>query len=95
MSVAELYYGADKYDYPAKNHATIEALPLTIVIVQPEIPILKRFGQMKAQLEKAGKVIPDADLFIASTAMETGSKLITGNLRRFERIAGLTMESWT
>jgi tRNA(fMet)-specific endonuclease VapC len=94
MSVAELYFGAEKSPNPPKNLAAIEALLLTMDIVQPDIPILKRFGMIKAELEKAGTVIPDADIFIASTAMETASKLITGNLRHFGRIPGLVMESW-
>lgn len=94
MTVAELYYGAEKSPDPPKNHTTIEALLLTVEIVQPDIPILKRFGLVKAELQRMGMVIPDADVFIASTAMEIGAKLITGNLKHFERIPGLLMENW-
>lgn len=94
MTVAELYYGAEKSPNPLKNHTTIEALLLTVEIFQPDIPILKRFGLVKAELQRMGMVIPDADVFIASTAMEIGSKLITGNLEHFKRIPGLLMENW-
>lgn len=94
MSVAELYYGAEKSTDPTKNCATIEALLLSMEIIQTDIPILKRFGMIKAQLEKSGIIIADADILIAATTMEKGSKLITGNLRHFERIPGLVIENW-
>jgi tRNA(fMet)-specific endonuclease VapC len=94
MTVAELYYGAEKSPNPVKNHTTIEALLLTVDIVQPDIPILKRFGLVKSELQRMGMVIPDADVFIASTAMEFGLKLIAGILKHFKKIPGLLMENW-
>ena len=95
MSVAELYYGAEKSANPTKNHALIEALLLSVEIVQTDLPILKRFAMIKASLERSGNIIADADLLVAATAMEKGSKLVTGNLKHFERIPGLVLEDWT
>lgn len=94
MSVAELYYGAEKSKNPTRNQAAIEGLLLTIDIKQPDIHILKKFGSIKAELQKAGTTIPDADIFIAATALEAGAKLVTGNLKHFDRISGLQLESW-
>lgn len=94
MSVAELYYGAEKSTNPTRNRSAIEGLLLTLDIVQPEISILKRSGSIKAELQKAGSMIPDADIIIAATALETGSRLVTSNLKHFERVPGLQLESW-
>jgi tRNA(fMet)-specific endonuclease VapC len=94
MTIAELYYGAEKSRDPGKNIDTIEKLLLTVEIVQTDIPILKRFGMIKAQLQKKGEPIADADILIASATLEKAEKLITGNTKHFERIAGLSLESW-
>jgi tRNA(fMet)-specific endonuclease VapC len=94
MTIAELYYGAEKSKDPGKNMETIEKLLLSVEIVQTDIPILKRFGIIKAQLQKKGEPIADADILIASATLEKAEKLVTGNTKHFERIPGLSLESW-
>ncbi len=94
MTIAELYYGAEKSKDPGKNMETIEKLLLSVEIVQTDIPILRRFGVIKAQLQKKGEPIADADILIASATLEKAEKLITGNTKHFERIPGLSLESW-
>ena len=94
MTIAELYYGAEKSKEPSKNMDTIEKLLLTMEIVHTDISILKRFGVIKANLQKQGEPIADADILIASATLEKADKLITGNTRHFERIAGLALENW-
>ena len=94
MTIAELFYGAQKSSDPTKNIDTIEKLLLTLEIVHSDLGILKRFGTIKAQLQNEGLPIADADILIASATLERAEKLITGNTRHFERIAGLTLEDW-
>jgi tRNA(fMet)-specific endonuclease VapC len=94
MSIAELYYGAEKSKNPIKNYNEIEKLLLSMEIIHSDFRILKRFGKIKALLQKQGITLADADIFVAATTMETGTKLITGNVRHFERIPGLVIENW-
>ena len=94
MTIAELYYGAEKSMEPAKNIETIDKLLLTLEIVQPDLSILRRFGAIKAQLRKEGTPIADADVFIASATIERAEKLITGNKKHYERIPGLVLDDW-
>jgi len=94
MTIAELYYGAEKSKGPSKNMNTIEKLLLTLEIVHTDISILKRFGMIKEHLQKEGEPIADADTLIASATLEKAEKLITGNTRHFERIAGVALENW-
>ena len=49
----------------------------------------KVFGRVRARLEQAEEILPDADLQIAATAMRHGLELVTGNVRHFVRIRGL------
>jgi len=94
MTIAELYYGAEKSKDPNKNIYTIEKLLITLEIVHTDIAILKRFGMIKAHLQKQGEPIADADILIASATLEKADRLITGNTKHFERIAGLALENW-
>lgn len=94
MTIAELYYGAEKSKEPTKNIDTIEKLLLSLEIMQTDIPILKRFGTIKADLQKQGMPVADADVLIAATTLEKAERLVTGNVKHFERIAGLVLEDW-
>ena len=94
MTITELYYGAEKSKDPGKNIETIEKLLITLEVVHTDIAILKRFGMIKAYLQKQGEPIADADVLIASATLEKAERLITGNTKHFERIAGLALENW-
>jgi tRNA(fMet)-specific endonuclease VapC len=94
MTIAELYYGAEKSRDPSKNMDTIEKLLITLEIVHTDIAILRRFGMIKAHLQNQGEPIADADILIASATLEKAERLITGNTKHFERIAGLALENW-
>jgi len=94
MTIAELYYGAEKSRDPVKNMNTIEKLLITLEIVHTDVAILKRFGMVKAHLQKQGEPIADADILIASATIEKAERLVTANTKHFERISGLALENW-
>lgn len=95
MTVAELYYGAEKSKEPSRNMDTIDKLLLTLEIIHTDMPILRRFGTIKATLQKEGVPIADADILIASATLENAEKLITGNTKHFDHIRGLELADWT
>jgi tRNA(fMet)-specific endonuclease VapC len=95
MTVAELYYGAEKSKEPSRNMDTIDRLLLTLEIIHTDMSILRRFGTIKASLQKERMPIADADILIASATLEKAEKLITGNTKHFDRIRGLNLEDWT
>jgi tRNA(fMet)-specific endonuclease VapC len=64
-----------------------EILPLTD-------SILVRSANIYADLSFRGQLIPDADIFIAATAIENGLLLVTRNISHFNRIPGLDVEAW-
>ena len=41
-----------------------------------------------------GTRLSDADLIIASIAIDEGLALVTGNVRHYNRIEGLVIENW-
>jgi tRNA(fMet)-specific endonuclease VapC len=63
-------------------------LPLSAVIV-------RRFGQLKAELERRGVIKQDIDLYIAATAIDAGATLVTNDRALLDgTIPGLSVENW-
>jgi tRNA(fMet)-specific endonuclease VapC len=94
MSIAELYYGAEKSQNPVKNHQLINEFLLTIETIHTDSKILKKFGELKCILSKDNTLLPDADIFIAASAYVKADKLITGNIKHFQRFPNLVVENW-
>lgn len=57
-------------------------------------PIIVQAAAIYADLYQRGKLIGDADILIAATAMVEGYGLATNNERHFARINGLRIENW-
>ena len=60
-------------------------------IINLENNTIFQFGQIKAELEKAGQRLEDFDLLIASTAMVNNFTLVTENKKHFRRIKKLKL----
>jgi len=54
----------------------------------------RRFGALKATLQASGTPVDDMDLVIASIAMTLDATVATSNARHFDRIDGLSVETW-
>ena len=54
----------------------------------------KKFGEIKADLERRGKIIDDFDIAIAAIAISNNCGVLTANLKHFERINDLETMSW-
>ena len=88
--IGELYKGAFRATHRARHLENIETRVLEALTVLPyDIGVARVFGQVQAALEEAGRVIADADLQIAATALHHDLEIVTGNLRHFARVPGL------
>lgn len=94
IAAAELYYGAAKSRAPAKNQKLVSEFLATLKLAGLDTPAVKQFGAIKADLEQKGQQLADADLLIAAIVLAQGATLVTGNIRHYQRIAGLTIEDW-
>jgi len=94
MTVAELFYGAEKSNNKGKNTNLIEEFFLTVDIIHSDLEILIKVGKLKALLGKSGNILSDADIFIAATAIVKCNMLISGNANHFKRIEALRIENW-
>lgn len=90
--IGELYKGAYRSTDRERHVSNIEQRVLPSVTVLPyDIGIAKVFGSIRAYLEDIGRIIPDADIQIAATAIKHNLELVTGNIRHFDRISGLKL----
>jgi predicted nucleic acid-binding protein len=88
--VGELFKGAFRSPNAARHIRNIESRVLPALSVIPsDLNIARVYGAIQAHLEDEGRVLADADLQIAATALHHDLELVTGNLRHFRRISGL------
>jgi tRNA(fMet)-specific endonuclease VapC len=99
ISLGELYLGAFKSDNTPKNLFLVNTLKDKLEILELTENIMMLYGEIEAVLEKAGQVIGDFDVLIASTAITHDVTLISGNDRHFKRIiklfGQLDFEQWS
>lgn len=94
ITAGELYYGAVKSTKPEYNKMLVEKFLLTVFVVDSSFESMKKFGQLKAELEKEGLRLADADLLVASIVQTVSGTLVTGNTKHFSRIKGLPVANW-
>jgi len=92
VTVGELFKGAYRSAAKERHLENIESRVLPAVTILPyDLAVARVFGMIRADLERGGNILPDADLQIAATAMFHDLELVTGNLRHFERIPNLRL----
>ena len=94
MVLGELYYGIEKSQNRAENLLQTERFLDTVSIVHADDAVMKKFGDLKAALEKSGNRVDDADIIIAATAICNDATLATGNVKHFSRFEGLKLQNW-
>lgn len=78
-SVGELIFGAVYSQKKEYNLERIEKLKKAVPPISVDLEVWTIFGETKALLRKSGKVIPDIDLLIASTAKRYDLILVTND----------------
>ncbi len=87
---AELMYGFIRGKRFAENESELSAFLLEEhVVLQSVTPsIAERWAYVKAILARNGTPIPDNDIWIAATALETGARIISYD-HHFDSVGGL------
>ena len=90
---AELRYGAAKRHSDGLTrqlHTILSALD----ILPLDEPADRRYGELRALLERQGNTIEPNDLLIASHALSLPLTLVTANVDEFSRVPNLDVENW-
>lgn len=96
ITFGELIYGAHRL----KERTTVLLERIEGALL-PNLPVLpfdayaaRRYGEIRADLERRGTPIGDADMRIAAIALSQDLKVVTGNERHFRRVTNLEIENW-
>lgn len=95
ITLAELIFGAEKSINVNKNLAIVNDFVSRLAVLPYDEQSAFHYGDIRASLEKKGKVIGDNDLHIAAHARSKGLIVVTNNTRVFKRVEGLRTEDWT
>ena len=94
ITVSELHYGACKSSHIEKNNQRLNEFLTPFEILPFDLNASKFYGNIRARLEKKGKVIGPLDMLIAAHALSRELILITNNVKEFDRIKNLQIENW-
>lgn len=94
LTVAELEFGVQKSQYPAKNQQALAQFLLPLEIVNFDYAAATIYGDIRARLEKQGTPIGSLDTLIAAHALSLQVILITNNIKEFSRVPNLKSENW-
>jgi tRNA(fMet)-specific endonuclease VapC len=94
ITLSELIYGAEKSANIAKNLEAVEDFVSHLEVLPYDARASQHYGQIKAALEKKGKIIGENDIHIAAHAISQGLILVTNNLKEFKRVPNLALENW-
>ncbi|MFS8978833.1 type II toxin-antitoxin system VapC family toxin [Cupriavidus necator] len=90
---AELRFGAAKKGSPALSQRVNQALAgLRVLPLSGDADHC--YGELRAALERSGRVIGANDMLIAAHALSLSAVLVTDNIGEFSRVSSLHCENW-
>ena len=95
VTLAELLFGAYRTgprseDLLARIRAALPSTPL----LPFDDAAAEQYARLRSYLEARGMPIGQADTQIAAIALANDLTVVTGNVRHFKRVPGLTVENW-
>jgi tRNA(fMet)-specific endonuclease VapC len=94
ITLGELLYGVQKSPRRSQNLQAVEEFTARLEVLPFPVKAAAHFGQIRAELARAGRPCGAYDVLIAAHARSEGSTLVTNNVREFERMPGLRIENW-
>lgn len=94
ITVAELYYGAEKSKAQAKNRERVKQFVSTFEIVPFDEKACTTYAKVRYELERSGTPIGPMDLLIASISLTHNFILVTNNSQEFKKVKGIKLENW-
>ena len=94
ITLGELHYGAEKSARRADNLTAIEHFVARLDMLPFGLKAAAHYGQVRAELERAGPPCGPHDMQIGGHARSEGLIVVTNNLREFSRMPGIRTENW-
>lgn len=92
--LAELRVGVAKCAAPERRGHELNIFIAPMQIAWPDAVVVEHYTDIRVTLEHSGRIISEADLWIAATARAAGGTLVTHNTDEFRRVRELKIEDW-
>jgi len=93
MTVAEVYFWAEKYGWGARRRVHVDRTLRTYVVVPCNDALCVSWAKIRQECERKGKRISVADAWVAACALRYDALLVTHNRKDFEAISDLQIIS--
>lgn len=93
ITASELYWGVCKSG-SVRNQTALDRFLSPLAVLDYDQAAARKYGELRAHLDKQGTPIGPLDQQIAAHALALGLTLVTNNVREFERVPGLAVENW-
>jgi tRNA(fMet)-specific endonuclease VapC len=94
ITLGELHYGAEKSARRVNNLTAIEHFVARLDVLPFGAKAAAHYGQVRAELERAGTPCGPHDMQIGGHARSEGLIVVTNNMHEFGRMPGIRAESW-
>jgi len=94
VTLAEIIYGAEKSARQIENIKVVEQFAARVDVLPFGERAATHYGQIRADLERAGHPIGLHDMMIGGHARSEGLTLVSNNVREFQHIEGLRIDNW-
>jgi tRNA(fMet)-specific endonuclease VapC len=94
VSLFELYHSVERVRDAEERRRRIEVVLDSKPPYPADAAVMKKAGRIDGRLASAGRAIGIGDTIIAGTALVHEESVLTRNTEHFERIDGLSVESY-
>jgi len=94
ITEGELLFGLARRADAKRLHRAVRELLRRVDVLPWDSAVAERYGAVRADLERRGKILAPLDLLIATHALSAGAVLVT-NDRAFAQVGDLEVEDWT
>ena len=93
--LAEIEWGLHKLKSERRWEGYRRVILPSLRVLPTDARVWKKWAELKACQQNAGRSVGDRDLLIAASSMVHGLVLATLNSRHFSQIEGLSWEDWS
>ena len=91
--IGELYFGAYRSSRVDANIKRVSELAASAQVLNCDADTAQYYGRIKEDLRKAGRPIPENDIWIAAIGMQHELTMVSRDVH-FNEVVGLDIESW-
>jgi tRNA(fMet)-specific endonuclease VapC len=91
--LGELYHGAFNSPHAIETVRQIDLIAANYSILFVDVSTARHYGEIKTQLRREGRPIPENDLWIAALGKQTSATIATRD-QHFLNIPGVNTEVW-